>query len=239
MSNTWFQFKKFRINQEKAAVKVGVDSVLLGSLIGFENPENILDIGTGTGLLAFMAEQRTGADVTAIEIDNDAYIQCLENVVLNMKQESIKVLNISFQDFCKNSTNKFDHIISNPPFFSDSTKPKAESLYVAKHTCKLSFNDLVSGVSKLLKLKGIFSLIIPFDNKETFIKIANRNYLYLFRHIDIYPKKNKPANRIILEFAKENRKPFSEKVCIRDIYSNEYTEEYKQLTKEFYLDLKI
>lgn len=237
MSNNWFQFKKFKIIQERAAMKVGVDSVILGSYAGFNKPRNILDVGTGTGLLAFMAEQRTNAKITAIEIDHEAYMQCLENVILNKKKESIEVLNIAFQEYYATTDLTFDHIISNPPFFISSTIPKDESVHVAKHTYKLSYSDLMTGVSKLLSPEGIFTVIIPFENKETFIKIASLKDLHVFKLLYIFPKSSKSANRVIIEFSKSKRKLFIEKLCIRNTNTNEYTIKYKQLTKDFYIDL--
>ena len=99
MANTWFKFKNFTLNQDKTAMKVGVDSVLLGSIASFDNPQKVLDIGTGTGILAFMAEQRTGAQIYAVEINENSYSQCLENITLNSKSEIIHAFHISFQEF--------------------------------------------------------------------------------------------------------------------------------------------
>ncbi|NPA44476.1 MAG: methyltransferase, partial [Chlorobi bacterium] len=116
MGNSWFQFQQFKINQDKTAMKVGVDSVLLGASASFNNPKNILDIGAGTGLLSFMAEQRTNAKITAVEIEYNAFLQCKENILHNKKEKHIEVINISIQKFAQDYIYKFDHIICNPPY---------------------------------------------------------------------------------------------------------------------------
>jgi tRNA1Val (adenine37-N6)-methyltransferase len=237
MGRDRFQFKEFLIRQDKTAMKIGVDSVLLGSLASFYNPKLILDIGAGTGVLSLMSEQRTGSRVIGVEINADAYEQCVENIDINDKNDKIFVYHTSFQKFSSNTDLRFDHIISNPPFFNKSTKPSSDSLYVAKHTGKLSHQDLLKGVSEILCDSGIFSVIIPFENKETFIKIADDYNLNIFNQTTVYPKQNKKPNRSVLEFSKTKRKQKSGKICIRDIQTNEYTETYKRLTADFYLNL--
>lgn len=237
MSNTWFQFKKFKINQDKTAMKVGVDSVLLGSVASFSKPNKILDIGAGTGLLSFMAEQRTHSEVITIEIDEQAYDQCLDNIILNHKEDKIFASHSSFQEFYRTTDLKFDHIICNPPFFLNSTKPNSKSGSIAKHTDSLSYEELIFGVSKLLSEIGIFSTIIPFEIYDKFIKIADANFLKIFNKIIVYPKELKNANRIILEFSLKKMKPFNDYICIREQHTNNYTKKYIELTKDFYLNL--
>lgn len=140
MGNTWFQFQQFKINQDKTSMKVGVDSVLLGATASFGNPKNILDIGAGTGLLSFMAEQRTNAKIVAVEIEKNAFSQCKENIIFNKKEDKIEVHNVSVQDFAKQKTNKFDHIICNPPYFENSYLSEINVKNIARHTNELSYN---------------------------------------------------------------------------------------------------
>lgn len=237
MSNTWFQFKQFIINQDKTAMKVGVDSVLLGAVASFEKPDTILDIGAGTGLLSFMAEQRTDAQIIAIEIDKDAYKQCIENIVLNNKIENIKAYHISVQNFEKKTNQIFDHIISNPPYFENSFHSENESRNKARHTDSLTNKELISAASKLMSDKGTFSLILPFEKHKQFVQLSSDNKLYCEKKIIIYPNKIKEPNRIILEFSKLKKNTNTEKIFVRNNKTNKYSEQYKNLTKDFYLKL--
>ncbi len=236
MSNTWFYFKKFKINQDKTAMKVGVDSLLLGASACFHNPNNVLDIGAGTGLLSFMAEQRTNAKITAIEIDYDAYNQCKENITMNSKESEIEVFNISFQNFVFKTDIKFDHIICNPPFFENSFLSINDIKNIARHTVLLTYSELIGYVSKLLSENGIFSVIIPFEKLEKLMQLSLENFLFCKRQILIFPKENKIANRVILEFSKIKKKIKNETIIVRDKNTNEYTTQYKELTKDFYLN---
>ena len=235
MSNTWFQFKQFKINQDKTAMKVGVDSVLLGAVASFDKPHTILDIGTGTGLLSFMAEQRTDAQITAIEIDKDAYIQCKENVELNNKTNKIKVHHSSLQDFAYKNSSVFDHIICNPPYFENSSKSTINSRNTARHADNLPHNELVTIVLKLLSEKGTLSLILPYEKHENFIQLSIVNELFCNKRIIIFPNEFKKANRVVLEFSKKRKPLMIEKVILRNKLTNEYTKQYKELTKDFYL----
>jgi len=235
MANTWFQFKQFKINQDKTAMKVGVDSVLLGATAIFNNPKIVLDIGAGTGLLSFMAEHRTNAKIVAVEIELNAFNQCIENIILNKKENKIEVYNISIQDFAKNKTEYFDHIICNPPYFENSYLSEINVKNIARHTNELSYNELILSVYKLLTKNGIFSVILPFEKYENFVKLALDNKLFCFRELIIFPKENKKANRIILEFSKQKKGLISEKIFVRNNFNNKYTTQYKELTEDFYL----
>ncbi len=235
MSNSWFRFKKFIINQDKAAMKVGVDGVLLGAVSCFKNAETILDIGAGTGLLSLMAAQKSKAKITALEIEKDAYNQCVENVLLNGKQEQIKVLNSSFQKFSKSTKQKFDFIICNPPFFENSTKSVSENKNAARHSDILPKTDLVKGVTNLLNSSGIFTLILPSEFEKSFEKLCRQNNLFCIYKMYVYPKSDKTHNRIIFEFSFKKKATKQEKIIIRDKHTNQYTNEYKKLTKNFYL----
>jgi tRNA1Val (adenine37-N6)-methyltransferase len=237
MANTHFQFKKFIIHQDKTAMKVGVDSVLLGAVAGFSNPHNILDIGAGTGLLSFMAEQRTGALVTAVEYDYDAFIQCSENVELNKKSGNIIVIHSSIQNYTRNSKEFFDHIISNPPFFNNTYKSEIQSRNLARNNEKLTFSELLNCVSELLSDTGIFSVIIPYSTQESFIRKAEDFKLFCVKEIKVFPNEIKKANRVILEFVRDRENAIFEEIIVRDSKTNKYTEKYKKITEEFYLKI--
>ncbi len=237
MSNSWFQFKQFKINQDKTAMKVGIDAVLLGAVSHFGKAKTILDIGVGTGLLSLAAAQRTNAQITALEIENDAFQQCKENVEINKKTNRISVLNTSFQDYCKDVNAKFDFIISNPPFFEKSTKSISENKNTARHSNTLSKEDLVEGVAELLNPEGVFSLILPSEFEKSFADLCLRKKLYCIYKMYIYPKPEKKHNRIIFEFSFKKVATKTEKLIIRENNTNRYTNDYKKLTKDFYLKL--
>ena len=237
MSNNWFQFKRFKIFQDKAAMKVGVDSVLFGSMTSFDKPKQVLDIGTGTGILAFMAEQRTNANIIAVEIEENAFEQCKKNIRYNNKQDKIKVYHKSFQDYYKSVEIKFDHIICNPPFFENSYISVDNKRNIARHNNSLKPEELFIGVSDIISDKGIFSVIIPVNNLEKFMQLSDQYKIPCFNKIKIFPKNGKDAHRYILEFSKEKRKQLTGSISIRDCDTNQYTDQYKEITKEFYLNL--
>ncbi|MCF6183536.1 MAG: methyltransferase [Bacteroidales bacterium] len=237
MSNNWFQFKQFKINQDKTAMKVGVDGVLLGAVSHFGQAKTVLDIGAGTGLLSFMSAQKTNAEIIALEIEKDAFNQCVGNVKLNKKQDRIRVLNISFQEFYQTTQQKFDFIICNPPFFENSEKSKNESKNVARHSDSLPKEDLVQGISKLLNFGGTFSVILPFEFEKSFEKLCSDYGLFCNRKLIVFPKSDKLPNRIIFEFSQEKYAVKTGKIVIRENDTNQYTKEYKKLTKDFYLHL--
>ncbi|MCK4663910.1 MAG: methyltransferase, partial [Bacteroidales bacterium] len=159
-------------------MKIGTDSVLIGTWADCINLKNILDIGTGTGIIALMMAQRSDALITAIEIDHESYKQAKENVLNSAWTEQIFVKHISLQEFTENNTEKFDLIITNPPYFKNSFKPPDISRKIARHNDLLSFEELVYCVSKLISENGFFSLIIPYTESDNFINIANKHNLH-------------------------------------------------------------
>jgi len=235
MSNTWFQFKQFKINQDKTAMKVGVDGVLLGVVSHLEQAKTVLDIGAGTGLLSFMAAQRTRAHITALEIEENAFLQCKENIELNGKGHRIELINISFQDYIEISESKFDNIICNPPYFENSVKSKQKSRNTARHSDTLPKENLVEGVFNLLNPNGKFSVILPYEFEESFEKLCSQKGLFCNYKMVIFPKENKNPNRVILEFSFKRYATKKEKIIIRENDTNQYTKAYKKLTKDFYL----
>ncbi len=235
MANTWFQFKQFKIFQDKTAMKVGVDGVLLGAVSHFENAVNILDVGSGTGLLALIAAQKTNAKITALEIDKNAFIQCCQNIKYNKQEQKIKVINASFQEFYKNTKTKFDYIICNPPYFENSFKSSNNARNIARHSESLSKEELIKGVAKILAKKGTFSVILPSEFENSFIRKCNKYNLVCNYKMLVKPKPDKSVNRIILEFSSVKKKFLTETLIIREKYTNQYTNEYKNRTKELYL----
>ncbi len=237
MANSYFTFKQFVVNQENCAMKVGTDGVLLGSWANIGNANYVLDVGTGTGLIALMLAQRSNAQITAIEIDENASIQAIENVENSAFKKQIKVLNVSLQDFSENNNLKFDYIVSNPPYFQNSLKSENLSRTIARHTTELSFDELISNSVKLLSNFGHFIVIIPKIEEVKCIEIASKYGIYPCKILNVKPTPNKEINRIVIDFSKTEQETIFEEIIIEISGRHNYSKEYIQLTKEFYLKL--
>ena len=244
MPNDYFSFKQFTIRQDKCAMKVGTDGVLLGVLAPVLLDDNnlvsnILDIGTGTGLVAIMLAQRClgRAAVIGVEIDSDAATQAVENA--SKTPWKIDVYNNSIQGFAHECQEKFDLIVSNPPFFINSLKAPDKSRNTARHTDELSFEDLVDSAEKLLAENGRFTVIIPYSSENDFIKIAGSRKMFAKSVVRVVPKVGMQAKRSVVTFArgsdKNNCNTNVTELVIETEIRHCYTEEFKSLTADFYL----
>jgi tRNA1Val (adenine37-N6)-methyltransferase len=234
MANDYFNFKQFRINQAKSAFKVGTDGVLLGASADISNVTSILDIGCGTGLISLMLAQRSDAMITAIEPDFESFSEACENVRLSTWHERIKVLNTDLQSF-EPDLDKFDLIVSNPPFFNDSLKNPDLRKSVARHNVLLTSSDILEGVIKFLKEDGSLQLILPYVEGNVFIAESCKYGLYCNSMLKIKPLPTAEIRRLILNFSRVQKKPVERFLTIEHGKRHEFTEEYKNLTREFYL----
>lgn len=234
MKGKGFTFKKFYIDHSRCAMKVGTDGTLLGAWAEVPAEGRILDIGTGTGLIAIMVAQRTSsARITAIDIDPDCIVQARDNVATTEWHERIEVVHSSLQEFA--STEPFNMIISNPPYFVDSLLSPDASRTTARHTETLSFTDLVQGVERLLAPDGRFTLILPPAEMAQFLTAA-RGRLYIQRRCEVWTTPQSGVRRIMAELSfTPNASPKSEKLIIEEHGPQGYSEEYKRLTRDFYL----
>jgi len=217
-------------------MKVGTDGVLLGAWADVSGAKKILDVGTGTGVIALMMAQRSEAEVTAIEIDKDSYEEACFNFSQSPWPGRIRAVNSSFYDYCAETTEKFSLIISNPPFFENVTKASDQNRSYARHTDLLPYRDLISGSFGLLEEKGKFTVIIPVQQAEKFIPQAQDSGLYLSKYTNVRPKPSKPFHRILIEFSKEKTHPVPGELTIETNTHHNFTSEYKNLTKDFYLN---
>lgn len=235
MANPYFTFKQFTIRHDRCAMKVGTDGVLLGAWTHINYAHRILDIGTGTGLIALMLAQRCPhAFITAIDIDTDAVEQALENVQSSPWANRVEV---ALQDICIYSTNqRFDTIVSNPPYFIDSLKCPDGQRNTARHTDTLDSVRLLSSVSRLLTDDGRFSIILPAEQTEILIQIAQTQNLYPSRQTAVITRPGLPPKRILMEFQK-TRKACQTDGLVIELERHVYSEEYIALTKEFYLKM--
>lgn len=227
-----FFFQQFSIKQDQCAMKIGIDGVLLGAWAKIHDPKQILDIGTGTGLLSLMMAQRSDAKIDAVEIESKAFAQAKENIKNSIFHDRIECFNTSIQNF---ETNKeYDLIISNPPYFEASLKSEDEARNKARHTDSLSLDDLFSKASLLLKAEGHFCIILPYSNLKAAKKVSLNHDLHLVKVTEIKGREHKSPNRVLLAFNKEKKDTLTTQLTV---YSSEggYTKEFKALTQDFYL----
>ncbi len=238
MHDEAFHFKQFTINQDRCAMKVGTDGVLLGAWVNPNGAARILDIGTGTGLIALMLAQKSSAVIDGIDIDYDAFAQANENVKHSNWKSRINIFHTSLQEFSSGSEYKYDLIVSNPPFFADAYKAGTEARCIARHTDEtLSFDDLINGVKNLLQDAGKFYVILPFKEGNCFIEKAAANNLFVQKLTRVKTKIEKHEKRLMIEFGLEKRSPIEDDIVIQE-QDLSFTKEYIELTKDYYLGLK-
>lgn len=235
MPNDYFEFKQFTIKQAKTAMKVGTDGVLLGSWADVAESENVLDIGAGTGLIALCIAQRSQANIDTVEIEENAYSQAIENIENCPWKNRINVYQNSIQDFYKITNNKYEHIVSNPPFFEKSLLSSDYKKSMARHNVTLTLDELFLSVNKLLTANGKFSLILPADNFEKAQTTALQNNLFCNRLTKIRTIPTKNPKRILAEFSHIESVIQQNELTIESGERHNYTNEYKNLTKDFYL----
>ena len=230
-----FRFKQFGIAQNKCAMKVGTDGTLLGAWVKAYNPQQILDIGAGTGLISMMLAQRfENAQIKAIDIDVSASQQASENFQNTAWSKRLSVEHISLQDLQQPSP--FDLIVSNPPYFENNLKANNKQRSQARHTDTLSFETLIKFSTKLLNKNGSLAIILPSVSKGKVEMIALKYHLHLNRLCWVKGTKKKAIKRALLQFSFQE-KPLEEKTLVIEKERHVYTDEYTQLCKEFYLKM--
>ena len=237
MANEYFKFKQFTVFHDRCAMKVGTDGVLLGAWA--EGGKRILDIGAGTGLISLMAAQRFhSACVDAVEIDSEAAEQARENVANSNFRERIKVYDCSLLDFKSSVTSedeKYDCIISNPPFYTEDTECPENKRNAARHNNSLPYSVLFRRAADLLAERGVFSVIVPYDTKENLIFEACINKLFVKDICCVRTTPRKKIKRIMMSFT--NVRPenvLNEEKCLMNPDGSK-SEWYDKLTNEFYL----
>lgn len=237
MPNTSFAFKQFIIKQDKCAMKVGTDAVLLGAWIIPNDNKFILDIGTGTGVIALMLAQKTDAQIDAIDIDEEAFLQAKQNVSESKFSSQIRVTHSSFQDYAKLADKKYNLIVTNPPYFEQSLKSSDEQRSHARHADVLPFEELLDGVLKLLDEKGKFCLILPTLEAVKFRTLAEKKGLNLSKLLRVKSRMDKDTDKRHLMQFEFTPSEFSENtIAIEQEERHQYTADYKELTKDYYLN---
>jgi len=234
MANNYFSFKQFTISQDKSAFKVGTDGVLLGAYADITGVKRILDIGSGTGLIAIMLAQRCAAEIVALEPDYESFIQACENAKLSKWSSRISVEHTDLQNYCQGK-DKFDLIVTNPPYFNDSLKNPDPRKSASRHTHSLTADEILDGVSRLIADDGRLQLIMPYIEGNIFIADAHKYDLFCNNVLKIKPLSTSEIRRLILTFSKKRLKVAEKFLTIEQGKRHEFTEEYINLTKDFYL----
>ena len=246
MPNDYFRFKQFSIHHDRCAMKVGTDGVLLGAW-GCVEGRRILDIGTGTGLIALMSAQRNPvAQVLGIDIDEQAISQARENIARSPFSNRVNCIGQDILTYQPETS--FDAILCNPPFFTEDTLPDDTGRALARNSKSLPFSDLIRKASCLLADDGMFSVIIPYHSMTEFIVCCLSERLHLCRRCIVRTTARKPPRRVLLSFAK--RFAITDATCKEEVLclttcqeeamcltsdDGSRSNDYKELTKDFYL----
>jgi tRNA1Val (adenine37-N6)-methyltransferase len=234
-----FQFKHFSVNQDQTAMKIGTDGVLLGAWTPIDNnPKSVLDIGTGTGIIALMLAQRCDAEqIDALEIDENAYEQAVENFEGSPWGDRLFCFHAGLDEFIDDPEDEYDLIVSNPPFFSEDYRSANEQRDLARFQEAMPFEELVEAADLLLSENGIFSVIIPFNEEDRFIELCAEVELFPIKVTRVKGTQNTKIVRSLLAFKRYELSVLTADELVIEIRRHEYTPEYISLTKDFYLKM--
>lgn len=234
-----FQFKQFAIEQNRTAMKIGTDGVLLGAWTPLENnPFSILDIGTGTGIIALMLAQRSSAEqIDALEIDDEAYEQATDNFENSPWNDRLFCFHAGLDEFVEEPEDEYDLIVSNPPFYQEDYKSNNEQRDLARFQDAMPFEDLIAAADLLLSENGVFCVIIPFKEEETFLALAKEYELYPQKITRVKGTPTTEIKRSLLAFSRKENPNLSTDELVIETARHIYTAEYIELTKDFYLKM--
>jgi tRNA1Val (adenine37-N6)-methyltransferase len=234
-----FKFKQFSIEQDRCAMKIGTDGVLLGAWAPIDNnPFSILDIGTGTGIIALMLSQRSNAQqIDALEIDEDAYEQAVDNFENSPWSDRLFCFHAGLDEFVEEPEDEYDLIVSNPPFYTDDYKTENEQRDLARFADAMPFEDLVEAADLLLSENGVFAVIIPFKEEGNFIALANEYELYPLKITRVKGTPTTEIKRSLLAFSRNETATVLRNELIIETARHVYTPEYIELTEDFYLKM--
>lgn len=235
MANNYFSFKQFTITQNHSAMKVGTDGVLLGAWCECASAGRILDIGAGTGLISLMLAQKSDAHIDAVEIDGGAVADAELNFLNSAWNKQVRIHHSDIQSFSEETSYMYDVIVSNPPFFEKSLKNSDTSKAQARHTDSLSFEDLMKIVAEKLTEAGAFYVVVPADAEKRIDAVAKPFGLYVHKKLYVKTRTDKPPKRLLLKFERFQQFTEVDEIIIEKYGRHRYSEEYLELTKEYYL----
>ena len=231
-----FYFKRFKVEDGNSTMRVGTDAVLLGASVEVSGVGNILEIGTGCGVIALMLAQRSQALIDAIDIDEASVVQAGRNVRNSPWNDRIRVIHNSLQDYTHKANQQYDLIVCNPPYFSRSLKSPVKTRNIARHHDTLSFTELLEGSAKLMTDTGSLWVILPIMEYKEFIETAALKGFFLQYKMMITSLENKEYQRIILQLKTIPAEDIREKFLAIKTADQSFSKEYIELTGEFYLD---
>lgn len=235
MPNPYFTFKQFTIRHDRCAMKVGTDGVLLGAWTDISRSRNILDVGTGTGLIALMLAQRCPqASIQAIDIDTDAVSQAQENILASPWNGRVKACLQDIRTYRPKQL--YDTIVSNPPYFINSLKGPDDQRNTARHTDSLDMESLLESTASLLTPEGRFSIILPAEQTDALKINAERVGLYPSRHTAVITRPGLAPKRTLMEFCR-TKETFQTDELVIELERHVYSEDYIRLTRDFYLKM--
>ena len=229
-----FRFQQFTVEDSHSSLRIGTDAMLLGSWANPRNAKTILDIGTGCGVLALMMAQNADASIDAIEIDEPSVVEAQLNFSQSPWPDRLKAIHSSLQEFSNHTSHKYDFIISNPPYFSHALKSPLARKNQARHDEKLSLTELVQHTSRLLADHGLFSVILPADQKLNFMQVCYNTGLFISRSMMVHPKPNTFPKRVLMEFSKIKGDGHIESALTIQDDQGKFTAEYLALTGCFH-----
>lgn len=236
MANPYFTFKQFIVCHDRSSLKVGTDAVLLGAWADVADANAILDIGTGSGVIALMLAQRSPAQIDAIDIDEESTKQAQENFSKSPWPDRLRVKNISLNDFTDTARAKYDLVVSNPPYFTDSYKPSDPQRFSARHNDQLPINELAENTAKLLSPNGRFCVILPVKEAGLLTSALRTLGLFPEKELWVYSFTGKKVFRKLILFNRNETFCKRDELTIETAPGQGYSKEYIELTKAYYLN---
>ena len=231
-----FFFKKFGLFHHRSTMKIGTDAIILGRWVEVSEDDDVLDIGTGCGLLPLMLAQKGIKSADAVEIDRDSFEEAAQNFRNSAWNSQLLAINEDVKEYSNHCAKKYDLIVSNPPFYFGDNIPEKEKKGLARHTNTLSYKDLLVSVKKLIKPNGRFVLVLPAIESKTFLKEAENQGFYLEKEMKIVPIEGKEPNRINMQLVVNQVDSIKSETFILRNPDHSFTKDYKEFLKDYYLN---
>lgn len=231
-----FFFKKFAMFHHRSTMRIGTDAVLFARWVDVKSSDNVLDIGTGTGIIPMILSQKGVGFVDAVELDADSYQEAKLNFSISAWNENLNVINTDVRNYADETDEKYDLIVSNPPYYDSDVKPIKEKKVMARHVSTLNFRDLLISSKKMMKEDARFAVVLPYYESRLFIKEAVSLGFYLQKEFLISPIEGKDPNRVNMQFVLYEVEDADTTLFTIRNSDYSYTNQYKEFLKDYYLD---